>query len=230
MIYVIFGAPLSGKSTYVKATKKKDDVVFDYDEIARAIFLEDVKTHGWGYKELIIRIRDSMINDKKKIDIKYNLYIITTFLDDNLLSDIKYLPHKIIAINPGIEICKARNSELRRYNSDVDKIIDDWFVKYTDNTEFYKSKEWKEMRQSVLKRDGYECKICRVRKGIATEADEVHHLKLLSLSPEDRLYSGNLISVCGACHKQLHNHLNNELSALGKEMQEVFYIPRENLK
>lgn len=88
---------------------------------------------------------------------------------------------------------------------------------------FYKQKEWKQVRDSVLQEQRNECEVCR-RKGIIKRYDidadghkhlikTVHHVQHVRSHPELALskyyYAGgerkkNLIVVCKACHNDLH--------------------------
>lgn len=68
---------------------------------------------------------------------------------------------------------------------------------------FYDSKQWKQTREYILKRDYYMCVLC------GRPAEEVHHKIHLSSSninnPMISLHESNLISLCGSCHKRLHS-------------------------
>ena len=63
---------------------------------------------------------------------------------------------------------------------------------------FYKSKQWLGVREYVIRRDNYLCKVC------GQPAEEVHHI--IHLSPKNisnpilALGEDNLISVCRDCH------------------------------
>ena len=67
---------------------------------------------------------------------------------------------------------------------------------------FYNSKEWKVVREYVLKRDNYLCTKCD------NPAEEVHHIK--HLTPENitdiniTLNPDNLICLCKDCHFAIH--------------------------
>ena len=75
---------------------------------------------------------------------------------------------------------------------------------------FYISKEWRRLRQDVLKADKYECQFCKVN-GKYTKATTVHHVNHLDKHPElalEKYYTDNngnvkrnLISVCKDCHE-----------------------------
>ena len=54
------------------------------------------------------------------------------------------------------------------------------------------------VRESALRRDNYLCVVC------GKPADEVHHIKHYSDSPELGLTDSNLVSLCHACHNKQH--------------------------
>ena len=68
---------------------------------------------------------------------------------------------------------------------------------------FYRSKEWKETREYVLKRDNYLCQHC------GELAEEVHHkIHLTPFNITDAsisLGADNLVSLCKNCHSIEHN-------------------------
>lgn len=81
---------------------------------------------------------------------------------------------------------------------------------------FYKTVKWKKKRESILRRDGYECRECK-RYGKVTEANTVHHVNTLETHPLLALVSENLISLCNRCHEAMHIRRTHELTAKGKE-------------
>lgn len=92
---------------------------------------------------------------------------------------------------------------------------------------FYKSAKWLHKREQILKRDHYECQICRERIRNADESGTelpvqdrrirraviVHHLRHLKDFPELALDDDNLISVCHECHDRLHERDADTLNA-----------------
>ena len=67
----------------------------------------------------------------------------------------------------------------------------------------YKSKKWMKFRESVLRRDGYQCRECR-RYGRMRQAQEVHHIKHVDEYPELAYEPTNVVSLCHACHNKAH--------------------------
>ena len=78
----------------------------------------------------------------------------------------------------------------------------------------YKTKEWQQLREEILKEFHYECQMCK-EKGIITIAQTVHHVKHIDKYPHlayskyyiDRngIKRRNLIPLCNRCHNKEHN-------------------------
>jgi 5-methylcytosine-specific restriction enzyme A len=83
---------------------------------------------------------------------------------------------------------------------------------------FYKTKQWKKKRESILRRDEYLCQECK-RYGKTTQATMVHHIIPLAwcliFCKALALASINLISLCDKCHDKMHDRTNNKLTELG---------------
>lgn len=80
---------------------------------------------------------------------------------------------------------------------------------------FYKSREWKDLKEKVLKEFNNECAWCRER-GVIAQAQEVHHVQYVKKYPELALseyytYKGerkrNLIPLCHDCHDKAHKRM-----------------------
>lgn len=74
---------------------------------------------------------------------------------------------------------------------------------YKRSKPFYHSAAWKQARTAVLQRDHYLC-VCCLRKGKITPARTVHHIEHYANAPDKALDLDNLISLCDACHNQMH--------------------------
>lgn len=79
---------------------------------------------------------------------------------------------------------------------------------YNQSTEYYNTKEWKNLRHAHLLAHPL-CERC-LSQGRVTPAVHVHHIKpfLLGQNRPERLKllldPNNLMSVCVSCHQQLH--------------------------
>ena len=94
-------------------------------------------------------------------------------------------------------------------------------IKTGELWKFYKSREWRKLKASILKAAHYECAECK-KHGKITRHDEggklistVHHVCRVREHPELALsewykdyetgkLEKNLIPVCKACHNRLH--------------------------
>jgi len=74
----------------------------------------------------------------------------------------------------------------------------------TKEQDFYKKKEWKIKRATILQRDNYLCQHC-LKEMIFTPADLVHHIIDIKVDWSKRLEDENLISLCVGCHNAIHN-------------------------
>lgn len=74
---------------------------------------------------------------------------------------------------------------------------------------FYKSKAWLTLRKKALKRDNYECQMCK-KKGKYHKAENVHHIKEVKQHPEQALHLDNLLSLCIKCHNEIHDRLDQQ--------------------
>lgn len=78
---------------------------------------------------------------------------------------------------------------------------------------FYKTAEWRNLRENVLQENHFECRMCADR-GIYTRADTVHHVREVRERPElalSRTYldkDGNeceqLVPLCNRHHNEVH--------------------------
>lgn len=76
-------------------------------------------------------------------------------------------------------------------------------AKRYDEHKFYKTKEWRKKRLEMLKRDNFECQMCKER-GLQTQAQTVHHIVHLRDDRSLALEDSNLISLCNSCHNEVH--------------------------
>lgn len=85
-------------------------------------------------------------------------------------------------------------------------------------SEFYKSMAWEKLRAEVLREDKHECQMCKSR-GWYRKATTVHHQRHVRSYPNLALskhyyHQGkqqrNLISLCHACHEEIHDHRQKE--------------------
>ena len=81
----------------------------------------------------------------------------------------------------------------------------------------YKSKRWKKMRASVLKRDGYQDREL-ARYGKNVPANTVHHIFPVETYPQYQWAPWNMVSVSSKTHNELHDRNTGALTDKGMEL------------
>lgn len=89
---------------------------------------------------------------------------------------------------------------------------------------FYKTKEWNNLRKKILRRDRYECQYFR-RFGRSVDATTVHHIFPYEFYPELKKVSWNLISLSHEAHNMMHDRLTHKLTDEGKSLRDR-YLPK----
>lgn len=69
---------------------------------------------------------------------------------------------------------------------------------------FYRSKDWQTLRQQALRRDGYECVVCKAEGKVSTGVLDVDHTKDIEHYPSLRLTLSNLQTLCKYHHNRKH--------------------------
>lgn len=91
---------------------------------------------------------------------------------------------------------------IKRWRKDYDyKRKDDKYKK------FYKSREWKRLRDYILKRDNYICQEC-IKENKITICNTVHHVVEVRKDFSKALDKENLITLCHKCHNKIHLRFN----------------------
>ncbi|MBP3951137.1 HNH endonuclease [Bacillus suaedae] len=84
---------------------------------------------------------------------------------------------------------------------------------------FYKSKEWFQIRAEALRRDNYECQMCK-EKGKYHKAENVHHINEVKHRPDLSLTLDNLLCLCIRCHNDVHDRLDQQQKKKDKFINE----------
>lgn len=127
MVFLIYGSPCSGKSTYIKECKRDGDIVCDVDRLYSAIsFNEEHQTELYAqevaselYKEMLNIIRDRKGNWK-------NAYVVSLA---NTVEKLQAEKERIkadecIFIDTPYEVCMERAKERPFY---FQWLIQEWF-------------------------------------------------------------------------------------------------------
>lgn len=133
-VYIIFGAPLSGKTTYVNQVKSDGDYIIDINNIWRCVSGGDTKPARLN--AVVFKIRNEMLDAVKyRVGNWRNAYVIGGYpLEterERLAGD---LGAETILIDTDKQTCIERANE----NKDLLKFIDKWFTVYRPPVESLK--------------------------------------------------------------------------------------------
>jgi hypothetical protein len=213
-VYLVYGAPCSGKTTYVEQHAGTDDLIIDIDKLCAAISINPLYTKPDAIVDAATGIRDYLISAiAGGAGTWRDAWVIGGYPSKTKRDAIiKQLNAEPIFIDANIETCMQR----AKYPGYED-IIAGWFARYEPDVvgmseeeanAFYHSTEWQRVRASVLKHDHFECQRCKA-KGKYTRATTVHHVKHLRDRPDlaTSMYDGDerqLVSLCANCHNEVH--------------------------
>ena len=132
-VYIVYGSPLSGKTTWVKENMSEGDLIIDMDSIWQCISGCDRYTKPGRLKQNAFAVRDNLIDMVRVRRGNWlNAYIVGGY---PLISErerlIKSLSARPIYIDTDKETCLHRLSECEDRNKEEwERFIDDWWRKF----------------------------------------------------------------------------------------------------
>lgn len=132
--YIVYGAPASGKSKYVRDHKKEGDLVVDLDLILQSISMESKANIPDNLLDVAIGVRDYLYSriESKSVDSR-NIWVIGTLANKKEREALRErLDAELIHIDTGIVEClnRARDDD-ERVDKDLHyKIIENYFSKF----------------------------------------------------------------------------------------------------
>lgn len=130
-IYIVYGSPLSGKTTLVRELMRSGDIVLDIDALWQAVTFQDEYIKPNNCRFNIFKLRDELLSQIKMRYGKWNdAYIIGGYPDkyerERLVND---LGAELIYCESTKEECISRANNTNRPNEWID-YIESWWEKY----------------------------------------------------------------------------------------------------
>lgn len=127
MLYVITGPPAGGKSSWIDAHAKANDIVIDLDRITRA--LTGPGAPSWNQDPLQLRVahkaRYAAMREAFELRDKVDVYLIHTMPTAKWLARYRRMDAKIIAVDPGRTIVMQRIEAMR--DSEMKRVATRWY-------------------------------------------------------------------------------------------------------
>ena len=128
-VYLVYGSPCSGKSTWVNEVASEDDLILDLDSIWECVCKTDKYHKPKRLKANVFGIRDCILDQiKTRTGMWRNAFIVGGYplrTDRDRLCNL--LRAKLIFIDTPKEDCLARAA-----TDEWKKFIEDWFDSYTE--------------------------------------------------------------------------------------------------
>lgn len=134
-IYIVCGAPGSGKSTYVNANAKTDDLVIDLDKIIMQYTNKPLYSNTEKYINVAIEKRNEILNSINSYKSKRVWFIVSAPTSSERKHWKEQLGGTVILLNTSKEECYRRleNDNMRSNNVMKYKIATkNWFMNYTE--------------------------------------------------------------------------------------------------
>ena len=133
-VYIVYGAPLSGKTTYVRNSMSDGDLIIDLDNIWQCVSGLDRYMKPGRLKAVVFRLRDELLDVVKYRFGKWNnAYIIGGYpLKSERERLVKELGAREVYIDTSKEECIERlAADDMRVKEEWMKYIDDWFEMFS---------------------------------------------------------------------------------------------------
>ena len=133
-VYLVYGAPMSGKSEWVRENMSEGDLVINVDEIWKAVSGCEKYVKPNRLRSVVFKVRDGLIEAVRYRAGKWNnAYIIGGYaLSSERLRLCKELSAREVYIESTFDSCCERLSHYDYLNQEEwKKYISDWFSKYT---------------------------------------------------------------------------------------------------
>lgn len=134
-VYVVHGAPCSGKSTWVNKMANDDDLILDYDRLYTAVCNADMHVNPKRLRRNVLALRESIVDQIRVRNGDWmNAYVIYS---SALRSDVDRLIERLSAEEVYIEAaeieCLSRAIESER-PKEYQEFIKNYFERYTPPT------------------------------------------------------------------------------------------------
>jgi predicted kinase len=115
MIYVVSGAPCSGKSTYIRENAKPGSVVIDMDRIALALTTEGTEHHDYSkaIRSLAMTTRKTAVKKAMTLGAVLDVWVIDTAPTQESKAMYSWYKAKHITLNPPLEEIMQRIEDNR---------------------------------------------------------------------------------------------------------------------
>lgn len=133
-VYLVWGSPASGKTTYVKKHRRDEDMVIDLDLIKQSISMQGKTNTGEHLLPVALSIREHLYNMVEHREIPCNVWVVAGLprLADRARLIKRLKPDEVLFMNVPKEECiqRALNDNERADKELQIRIINKWFNEF----------------------------------------------------------------------------------------------------
>ena len=133
-VFIVYGSPLSGKTTWVKEAMNEGDLIIDMDNIWQAVSACDRYVKPNRLKAIVFSVRDNLLESVKYRRGKWiNAYIIGGYpYEAERLRLADQLGARSIHIDTPYEVCLERLEKITdRDKNEWEQYLNDYWLKYS---------------------------------------------------------------------------------------------------
>lgn len=136
-VYIVYGPPLSGKSTFVRQQARRGDLIVDVDRIYEALSLMPAHDKPNNLLSLVLGVRDLLLDNIKTRHGKWrNAFVIGGYPDrharEQLAADLGAELVYCEASREECLACLAADEGRSEVKSEYQAYIENWFARYTE--------------------------------------------------------------------------------------------------
>ncbi|MCP3820077.1 ATP-binding protein [Streptomyces sp. A3M-1-3] len=127
MLIVVTGPPAAGKSSYIKARAKANDIVIDLDLMALAMAGPgaDHHKHSETLLRIVHRARQAAIHEAERHLDTTDVYLIHTQPSPKARARYKRLGARIVVVDPGEQVVRQRVRDMRQ--GEMEGVVTRWY-------------------------------------------------------------------------------------------------------
>lgn len=133
MIYIVTGAPCSGKTTHVNQNANTGDIIIDMDRIALALLPEGAQDYDDTVRKIAMMARKAAVKEaayQMQGERRRNLWVIHTDPDSSQRMAYRAMNARIIEIDPGRDVCLERLQKRSQQQQQIARpVIDEYYLK-----------------------------------------------------------------------------------------------------
>ena len=134
-VYIVWGSPASGKTTYVKNHMEDGDLVIDLDLIKQSLSMKEKTATGDNLLPIALKVRELLYDIIRARDLNCNSVWVIGGLpdaDERIALANRLNTDKLIYIEATMEQCieRAMNDDERKDKDIQIRIIEKWFKRF----------------------------------------------------------------------------------------------------